>query len=122
MLFGSGCDDSPLLVNEQSARPSGADIDAKELDNSLLRVRPCADPVRLAEVIGQFSRGTPQPDGSLRVRFEGLPLPEKIEILAHHHIGRQSYLEGRVLPVCQEFRKYVYVAPISDLSYLRETK
>ena len=91
MLFGGRCNHAPVLVDDQSARPGGADIDAEELDNSLLRVRACADPTRLAEVVGQFSRGTLQPDGSVRVRFEGLPLQEKIEIAAHHQMGHQGY-------------------------------
>jgi hypothetical protein len=36
MLFRGGGDHVPLLVDEESASAAGADIDAEELDNSLL--------------------------------------------------------------------------------------
>ena len=35
MLFRGGRDHAPLLVDDESARAAGADIDAEEMDNFL---------------------------------------------------------------------------------------
>ena len=53
MLFRGGGDHAPLLVDDQRASASGADIDAEELDNSLLFARRFSIACR-AEVVDQF--------------------------------------------------------------------
>lgn len=53
MLFRGGRDHAPVRVDDQRASAAGADIDAEELDNSLLFARPFSIACR-AEVVDQF--------------------------------------------------------------------
>ena len=53
MLFRRGGDHAPLLVDEESARAAGADIDAEELDNFLL-LAPRLSIACGVEVVDQF--------------------------------------------------------------------
>lgn len=53
MLLRGRRDHAPLLVDDESARAAGADIDAEKLDNSLLFARSFSIACR-AEVVEQF--------------------------------------------------------------------
>src|SRR5579864_328649 len=53
MLLRGGRDHAPVLVDDQRASAAGADIDAEELDNSLLFARRLSIACR-AEVVDQF--------------------------------------------------------------------